>query len=203
MNVDKMKEWALAIIEDLMEDSANFHDFVAWRETDKWYTFKKEVRENENCMLQTWNGISKAVITYPYLPFVIKIPLEVDDHRLARKEVEISERVRGGDIEEMFAHAYMIENIYNVPIYIMEKVELDSDKVCSSVANSEYCCDTYVSDLPYNETEMLVGIFEGYYDYEQIQSFLDYCAQVDISDFHDENIGFIGDRPVVIDYSGC
>ena len=170
-------------------------------------------------------GATKGVLLFKDLGFVIKIPFcrnsdtydeyyeccdyftgadadngwdycEAEAYKYNRAELE--------GLNECFAKCEKIAEIDGYPIYIQEYAEIyrfmedktphneEETSQVSSICNSK---GFYIFNL-----DWLSDVF--YYFGEKVfYKLLDFIDLVGINDLHDKNIGYIGDRPVLVDYS--
>lgn len=169
------------------------------------------------------SGATKVVLIFKDLGFVIKMPLTYCDGEelcgaddaynnwdYCEQEVTRFEWMQDEKVDKMFAETRYLTNIYGFPIYIQEYAEVlsdiqmsdiqkysshtdkDTDKVLKiSIRNGYESIDT---DW---EADILVNYGEEFYNHF-MSVIADYC----IDDLRETNIGYIGKRPVIIDYSG-
>lgn len=170
------------------------------------------------------NGASKGVLIFPNFGFVIKIPFifcdgdemygaqdGVNAWDYCSQEVcryEIAEEEGFGDI---FLETDLLGEVNNHPIYIQPYAE-----VLSKIDGSEYDSKhrsgtdmdrTFVKEIDDAENyDTLSSMWEAdllvRYGIEKFKSFKKYIKDNWINDLRDENIGYIGKNPVLIDYAG-
>ena len=132
-------------------------------------------------------------------------------------EMEVYEDAYKCGFADFFAKPYKLGPIENnhfktCDFYLMEKAEVDEDRI------TEYCSDPHYKrlyttlkdrekDLEYMievfEENDTVEVFVDYYinQLELLEDFIDFVDGIGLVDLHENNIGFIGDRPVIIDYA--
>ena len=91
------------------------------------------------------------------------------------------------------AEIWNIGTIKDVPIYLMERADCSESKLWKTPL-------TVFDD--FSELGLIYKSFSTFYGEKVFEKFYDFCYNEDINDFHSGNIGFIGNRPVMIDYSG-
>jgi len=103
-----------------------------------------------------------------------------------------------------FAETKLLGYVNNYPIYIQEKCETFSSCKYHHIHSEEErsktskCCNNY---LRINK-DWLTD-FRMYYGEESLLSFIDFINEMGWDDdLRNENIGYINNRPVLIDYSG-
>lgn len=109
------------------------------------------------------------------------------------------------DLADCFAKVELICTIHSHPIYKQEKAELYSDHNHKyeegderTSSTREYCNrnNIHIFNLIWQSD------FIDYFGFEKFNAFMDFINNSSINDLHCGNVGYIGDRPVLIDYSG-
>jgi hypothetical protein len=95
----------------------------------------------------------------------------------------------------------------NHPIYIQEKVQTLSDFIYSKDKNKPEPSNASLAKVrklpPMTMSEVWLAFAYDYYGEDAVTEFLDYLSMNEITDLHNQNIGFAeGGRPVLLDYSG-
>ncbi len=137
-----------------------------------------------------------------------------EDWNYCDHEEYISDLAIEEGLADFFAKEECIGYINNYPIYKQEKVEVYAS---SNFRNKPSSKDTYsllddiitsgptYLDVPFcdldEDREWLAQALE-YHGEEQFMKFLDFIERTDINDLHSGNMGYIGNRPVLLDYSG-
>lgn len=162
-------------------------------------------------------GATKGVLAFKNLGFVIKIPFVCNDEwdfsgadcengwDYCQVEVDKYQMASTSGVERCFAETQYITSIDGYPIYMQEYAtmfergdsasschnEEDLEKVKSLCKSNNYDCfnTIWLSDV-FN--------FFGEHLFYKLMNFIDDC---DIRDLHNGNIGYIGMRPVLVDYS--
>lgn len=175
-----------------------------------------------------WNeGASKLVITPYNADYVIKIPYngryhgspkEFDQFLSANRsdnyfwdycltETLIWRLAKVEKVHKVFAKERMIGMINGHPIYIQQRVEVftDSDTYYLDDENKKEKTKTYC------ERKGLITFYEEalgwqadaleYYGPKQFDKIMSFIQRNEIGDFHNSNLGYIGNRPVFLDYS--
>lgn len=163
-------------------------------------------------------GATKGVFIFPELDFVIKIPFThtgddeelrgADDSGEGWNYCEVEElkyeRATTFGVEECFAKTVLVGKVKGYPIYAQEKAKIFTKEGSPSPRKSD------------EEYEKMEDICDGlgecfnriwlsdafdYFGEKIFYGLLEFINSFDISDLHDGNIGYIGMRPVLIDYS--
>lgn len=174
-------------------------------------------------------GATKGVLIFEQLGFVIKIPFcrnsEDCEYNSAYGEYECCyftgadtdngwdyceaeankyERAEEEGLAQCFAKTKKIGDIDGYPIYMQELADIyksidyqsshteEDSRQVSSICNSN---NFYMFNL-----EWLSDAFH-YYGEKVFHKLLEFIRTVGINDLHDGNIGYIGNRPVLVDYS--
>lgn len=195
-----------------MADFDSLNDCVFYEQVVSF--FKEEY--HKPFMYET--GATKGVLIFPNLDFVIKIPFTytgdrdefcgADDSGEGWNYCEVEEikyqRAENFGINGCFAKTILVGRVNGYPIYAQEKAKIFTQEGSPSPKKSE------------EEYEKIEDICEGigecfnriwlndafdYFGEKIFYSFLDFLESFNISDLHDGNIGYIGMRPVLIDYS--
>lgn len=130
--------------------------------------------------------------------------VECDIYTLAKEEA----------VEEFFAKTECIGFIHDYPIYVQEIAKIYVDmypfrETEETEYRKKYTEEDYekIDSLCYNHNYdyfnkyWLCDAFK-YYGEIKGEEFLQFIKNVRVEDLHKANIGYIGDRPVIIDYSG-
>lgn len=119
-------------------------------------------------------------------------------------ECNIYEKAYEKDLEMCFAKTEYIGNVNGHPVYKQEKAEIwdaihtpedyDKDKTQAvrkrTKESGHYCFNgEWLSD------------FLDYFGEEIFNIFLDFIEEEGVYDLHGQNLGYIGNRPVLVDYS--
>ena len=174
-------------------------------------------------------GATKGVLIFEQLGFVIKIPFcrnsEDCEYNSTYGEYECCyftgadtdngwdyceaeankyERAEEEGLAQCFAKTKKIGNIDGYPIYMQELADIyksidyqsshteEDSRQVSSICNSN---NFYMFNI-----EWLSDAFH-YYGEKMFHKLLEFIRTVGINDLHDGNIGYIGNRPVLVDYS--
>lgn len=171
-------------------------------------------------------GVSKAAMVCKDADFVFKIPFEEEDNKevelddLCSLEVYYYEDAIIEGVEDFFAETKFFDYIKcnngkRVPVYYQKKVEVLED-ILESTDQTKI---KELKDITPDERKKLTGKSNDYYGTARlsiiwIKSFIDYYGEMEfehfgnfidehnINDLHNGNVGYIGDRPVVFDFSG-
>jgi hypothetical protein len=128
------------------------------------------------------------------------------------KEVMEYQDAKKNHVEKAFAKTKIIGKINGHPIYIQERAETFWDRRHKRYENGEY--KKYTKEktsrvisrceeknfLCFNR-DWLTDLLE-YYGEKKFDQIMSFIKNAEIRDLHNENLGYIGSRPVLIDYSG-
>lgn len=174
-------------------------------------------------------GATKGVLIFEQLGFVIKIPFcrntencyynsaygeyeccyftgaDTDNGwDYCEAEADKYERAETEGLAQCFAKTEKIGDIDGYPIYMQELADIyksidyqsshteEDSRQVSSICNSN---NFYMFNI-----EWLSDAFH-YYGEKVFHKLLEFIRTVGINDLHDGNIGYIGNRPVLVDYS--
>lgn len=127
---------------------------------------------------------------------------DASDNYCATEE-ELYQKAKENGVEEFFLETKCIGTYEGIPIYIQPKVE--SGMYGTGVTPSK---DSEAIYKAYKETEL--GVFDNYFGamiiefYGEIKSLklFNFIKEQNINDLHAGNCGFMGNAPVIFDYSG-
>lgn len=169
------------------------------------------------------SGASKGVLIFKELGFVIKIPFSYCDGceligadegeenwDYCSQEVARYELAEEDNVHTLFLEIEFFDYINNYPIYIQPYAEVLS-KISGVAYHSNHCSSTekerdLVQEIDTKEKyEMLDAGWEAdllvQYGIKKFKQFKQYLEDNWIVDLGDENIGYIGKIPVLIDYA--
>lgn len=181
---------------------------------------------NQNCVPNfTWDaGATKCVIIPCNYDYVIKIPFdgerdwENDDAfryyyngggeegwNYCELEQEYwYEKIEGSEFSKFFIMPESLDVNPNWPIYIQPKVDVCSEcqgKPHYSSVDSLYKVRTEVGSVTYLPDTWLAVVLENLNnDLDKLNEFIDFLDE--FSDLRMDNLGFIGNQAVIIDYAG-
>ena len=181
-----------------------FHWLESWekKEYSLWDEFN--YRNMFECDFRLCSGACKACILHPdFEGYVVKFCYDTDDDfdYCMREYTNYLAAVANG-VEEFFAPVDYLGRIGQYRLFIQEEVMVDEDAV------SSYWCDALRSNHGYEDIDEVYDYLNDMPDEERIAiSFeseaLDrFCDEYVINDVHEGNLGFIGDRLVIFDFSG-
>lgn len=119
----------------------------------------------------------------------------------------ISKKADEEKVGFFFAKEELLGYVNDHPIYIQKRAQsfadLKGDPDCmedtseSVKASIKYCkkkrCECF-------NAYWIADAFE-YYGEEKVEALFDFLKKYEIDDLHNENIGYVGDRPIIFDYS--
>ena len=192
------------------------------------YTFDESVvapfNDSYKKPFRAANGATKGVLIFPNFGFVIKIPfIYCDGDELCGAQdgvnawdycsqeacrYEMAEEEGFGDI---FLETDLLDEVNNHPIYIQPYADIlggmDSDNYNSNHRSSTDIDRTLVKEINNNEHyDWLDSSWEAdllvQYGIETFKKFKKYLKDNWITDLRDANIGYVGKKPVLVDYAG-
>jgi len=161
------------------------------------------------------SGATKAVLVLDNM--AIKIPFNINDDTddiftnancsngwdYCEAELNILKNAKACGVDICFAHQELIGDINGYPVYAQEKCVIWGQVHNYEDYNGEKRVSTenYIKRMGhYCFNECWLSDFLDYYGNEMLEKFLDFIQSQDITDLHGGNLGYIGDRPVVVDY---
>lgn len=157
-------------------------------------------------------GVSKGVIIFDDLDWVVKFPLGVPSYSghavidYCAKEYDVYTKALENGLESLFAPMYFLERYFGVDAYVMEKVKVDSERIYSEHFDSWASISTATEGQHrlnfFEKHTMAITLFD-YHDESLIDKFIDFCNNEGVGDLHSDNMGYNEDGDLVlIDYSG-
>lgn len=157
-------------------------------------------------------GVSKGVIIFDDLEWVVKFPLRVSSYGrrpvidYCAKEYDVYTKALEIGLESLFAPIYFLECYFGVDAYAMEKVEVDPGRTSSERFGSLVSISTVAKERRrldfFVKHDMAITLF-NYHDDSLIDKFIDFCNNEGVGDLHGGNMGYNEDDDLVlIDYSG-
>lgn len=119
-------------------------------------------------------------------------------------EVEIFKKAEAAGVGSFFARTdFYGYSKDNHPIYVQERCEVfDNVDVDDMYEDLSKEIKTSASEVSSELPEEWIALAIKYFGQELTDKFLAFVEDERIDDLHYNNFGFIGDRPVLIDYSG-
>lgn len=210
----EIKREELNEILEALEDA----DFDSLHECSFYDQVVVSFKENYHKTFSYDTGATKGVLVFPNLDFVIKIPFTYtgDDEEFRGAddsgegwnycEVEEIKYQRAGTfgVEGCFAKTILVGRIDGYPIYAQEKAKIFTKEGSPSPRKSEEEYER-IEDICDSVGECFNRIWLSdafdYFGEKVFYNLLEFINSFNISDLHDGNIGYIGMRPVLVDYS--
>lgn len=210
-HIQKAKE----MVEELAAAGAlahtkSFYDFLKWvNEVGDIFSFDFTVS----------SGCFKIVIVPDDYDFVIKTAM-TGSYNFPDEDASIEEQhknldgpyaeyekwfqIKGTDFEQYFLELQYLSTVGTHEFYIQEKADIDEYAITDSLrryvdpANFEddESMDDYV-EWDYTSEELFASVWGEDAGYD----LMDFCYEMDITDTHKGNIGFVNCNPVIIDYA--
>ena len=205
--------WDLVEYDEETGTYSHFLEFLRENTYLNFLRFKRlEAKGLRKKGLYCTNGLTKAVLVFDELDWVVKIPFQVDYSRsdedsitnYCERERFVYEQAKKRGVAEIFAESYFLMDFCGRPIYIMKKVEANEEKVSTDLYNKAISEGYEEEDFQSMDSEEQVEeLFYYYYGEDFLQEYFAFCEEYEINDIHTSNIGYDeNDKPVVIDYSG-
>lgn len=185
--------------EPLLREGLNFY----WAEGASKYVIIPEKMDKDLVIKIPYSGVIDSFGEYEEFCGAISDTCAFDwDY--CKVECDIFQKAKERDLEMCFAKTELIGTIKGYPIYAQEKAviwenihnyedydERERDEIEEKTRSSGHRC--------FNSAWLLD--FLDYYGEEIFNMFLDFIDDMCIDDLHSGNIGYINDRPVLVDYS--
>lgn len=213
--------WDLVEYDEETGTYSHFLEFLRENTCLNFFRFKRlEAKELKKKGLYCTNGLTKAVLVFDELDWVVKIPFHVDYSRsdggsitdYCERERFIYEQAKERGVAELFAESYFLMDFCGRPIYIMKKVEDNKEKVSTDLHDKVFSEGYDEEDFEYMEPEdfeyiepeeQVEELFYHYYEDNLLREYFAFCEDYGVNDIHTGNIGYDeNDKPVVFDYSG-
>jgi hypothetical protein len=200
-------------LDNLRSDTRlEFAQFLEHPSSENFDAFMDNLNFFEEDGIAADRGVSKGVIIFDDLDWVVKFPLEVPSYGgytvidYCAKEYDVYTKALEIGLESLFAPIYFLERYFGVDVYAMEKVEVDPDRIYSEHFDSWASISTATEEQHrlnfFEKHEMAITLFD-YHDESLIDAFIDFCNNEGVGDLHNGNMGYNKDDDLVlIDYSG-
>lgn len=206
------------LLNELYENFETFRTFINEPSSYRFEEFGDEFQNyGDTDEIEVEWGATKGVLMEIDTDYVIKIPfIEEHDFDYCAYEETVLEEAAERGLEEFFAETESVGEYHGVPIYKMERVEVNYDKLLSKYGE-EYSKSCKKSGTLYSEVEMTRRFesFDGeyYIDFfnelffekgkKKIEELTYFLSDFDVNDLHIANMGVNSNNEVVfIDYSG-
>lgn len=177
------------------------------------------------------SGASKLVIIPDDRDYVIKIPFnggyqwdwdndryffepfngaddDGDGNDYCAAEMKLYDRAVEEGYAEFFVAVEYAGDINGYPIYTQKRVKDfckyisdEEQKSYSSATSRTSLNSTHIGRLPYYWAAACLTVFEE--DLQKFNAFIDFLRRTDIiKDLHTGNLGFLNNKPVIVDYGG-
>lgn len=212
MNVNEIREHWLSILE-VLEEKEGISNFL-FKDKLAFYQWKGKLDEKGEKILQNFKnldlfwGYSKICILDKNFPYVLKIPFR-DEERSIEREINIFKEAQEENLDSFFGENICLGEYNkgfwkrNYFIYAMEKVIIDPIKIRESSNRKKSLIREKEDNWIYSfDEDEVTGCMEEYYSEEEMRRLYHFCDEMSINDIHSDNIGFLEDRPIIIDYAG-
>jgi hypothetical protein len=157
-------------------------------------------------------GVSKVCLFHPQLEnFVIKFGFSDITSQTDYCVIEYENYLRAKEngFEEYFPYTDFLCEYEEVSFFIQEKAVCSEDDITSGWYHSMR--EVMEADCDEDDDDFNSRIWDAVYDMDDIQradftfcdeAFTDFLIKYGIGDLHEGNFGYIGNRTVIIDFSG-
>lgn len=162
-------------------------------------------RDNMPKRYDIYEGACKGVIAFKDADYVIKFDYYGEESYCKLEADNYADAVAAG-LARYFAETHFVCEIDGVTFVIQEKCDCDGSMVYDSLgryvrSTYERECSEYTEDTIWDEVECLCEEGRAYEMFEDAPLANFICNHY-INDLHQGNFGFIGDRLVMVDFSG-
>ena len=212
-------EWAFSLVAKM---AAEIECFEAFAEKPCWSNFKVVLGEfSSACGLDIFFGQTRAVIVDEAEDrFVLKIQYRgYDKADYCASEAWAYQKVCDQNLEQFFAAIAFIGKFKNLPLYVMEKCDVDEDKNSSlsekhyynewrasnNLTDSEAAMEQFydeVDESEYQDTEGMLDFAAAEWGYKDAQRVRVLWELYQINDCHVGNWGWRDGELVITDYAG-
>ena len=204
-------------LETLYKESMAFELFVEDQTRNAWRQFcynSWDIELDEKFDFCLCNGASRGVIVYNDFDWVVKFcfreEVERKSYDFNEAEVQIYTDAVTKGLQDFFAEIWCGGDFHGLTFYIMEKANTDPSEVdadfYSGVFEAYPCFYEYEStdegEMNDDDVAGIANFFGNYGAHERVVELLNFCSYQYVCDIHEKNVGFIGERPVFIDYAG-
>lgn len=169
------------------------------------------------------DGASKICIVFKNLPYVIKWSMGYEDSE-AMEEVQFYKDAERQHLERFFPQTQHLTTIGEIEFVIQEKVDFDAHALSYNLDYKSYrtkymkivktaspriidkvnkktresCHGSYARDLD----RLWVAMALVLYGKKAVKVLCEFIINHNINDLHNSNIGYLNDRPIILDFSG-
>ena len=197
-------------LDELYDTYSCFRDFCSSNgDSSFWYSWEDQV--NYSCNdFHLRSGASRGVVIFDNYDYVVKFDFEEEaENGYNLREANIYNIAKKNSMSKFFAKSFHAGTFHGLDIYLMEKANVDEDAISSCVWNSRMY-DENMDKVPdevglamsLDDVKTVVNFFGEFYQIDWVMRLLTFCEEYDIFDIHENNVGFINNMPVLIDYAG-
>lgn len=200
----------IKLLREMCKRDETFDEFLKTGKKDTYLEYRvgneysRFEFEGEMISIELMFGATKAVIHVIDEPTLIKIGFSDFKVDHAEREANIYAEACVNDVAQFFVPCHKLGKIYGRPIYEMDFVDADECLVTSDMWQkcSSEMSDEEISDAIDDDDCYIENLFPFYYSVEEMSKLCDFLCELEISDLHSGNIGYLDGRIVLIDYSG-
>ena len=166
--------------------------------------------ENTYHEFEIHHGITKCVIVPDYKTYVFKFNKSGFDYDYCDAEAEVNKNAKIEGYDQYLADMVFLLKFGDIDIYVQERTFKFEDGYTPYYENSDRSDEHYnllesiSSDYCSSECIPLdwAADFSAYYSDAEFADLCQFLDNYNVNDLHEANIGYIGNRPVIFDYSG-
>lgn len=207
-----IKETAIKILTEL-NDNCGFDEVIENFERD---TFEEWLGSSydtvtifQNSTVTMTDGATKVVFWEDGSDVVFKMGFREFGEDYCETEAENFQKAKDAGLDKFFASTEYLTTFRGIKVYVSERAEVSYEKLSSDLYShlkesgyEDREIDNYIDEVD-NDNEFFEELLPYYVDSDKLTQDLLYFIEVNrINDLHSNNIGYLGDRMVLIDYSG-
>lgn len=161
------------------------------------------------------DGASKICLVFEKMPFVIK--WSTNNEGEAMQEVDFYEDAKQARLEKLFPTTEYFFTHNGVDFVVQEKVQIQAGDVWGECAKRYKNISKTVPDKMVNLVQKELNKVSDYtrhinplwiacvlsiYGKKTTKSLCKFVQEHDINDLHGSNVGFLRDKPIILDFSG-
>ncbi len=221
MNKEAVTKYFLNLLEEMVKEE-EIADILTARDKETFIELLDGKRGElyKTYQVQFFSGLYKMALIFEKEDeysqrYIVKIDFSKYDHCSCAFEEKRCEEINAThpSMSQYFAQIWFGGYVgeIEIPFYIMERAKVNCDEV--ETISYDYCSSKGLELDDENELFDVDGYsllidndvlycFESIYGEDVRKEIISFLMDSGINDIHDNNVGFIGDRLVIIDYSG-
>lgn len=198
---DKLKMWLISL--DIIPNDC--WEEVEWKMNDHPCWMNVHISD----------GASKICLVFEKLPFVIK--WSTNDNGEAMQEVEFYEEAKQARLDKLFPTTEYFFTHNGVDFVVQEKIQIQAGNLCYDYVHRYNNISRTVPRKMVNLVQKELNKVSGYrrqisplwiacvlsiYGKKTTKALCKFVQDHDINDLHESNVGFLRDKPIILDFSG-